>query len=410
MAALTAAAAMATVSIEPDNRPRMTVSPYLRLMLLQRIGFKLNTLYAVPASGIRTSSLRKGKLFDAPSVQQPRQAKVSFDTARLVIDSVRLFVLPGELLLGRPWPRPHRGILNGDLVCERRWPGPRPALDQMQVLPRALKIGFRTEVRHVDHKHIAVPAATRVAVPLADAGRQMWTSVHNDVALPPLSLTNVVEDRDAARRLHDPAEAADPACKLRQPAGQAAVRWRTVLRPIMAIHACEVVTGRKFRKTRRGRRIILATVTRRLLIFTRLGRLQQGNAKFPFHSGNLLSRRRQRRKPAIWRIDNPRRARAGAPHGRERRVVGAGHVGLGPALRTPVPAEKGGSLSVQFGALGVGEKLLGSIPGGALEGRVGFIGPNALQIGFAPGRFQRRRLDGGGGSVIRDCQHRCRQR
>src|SRR5215470_18911521 len=273
MAALTAAAAMA-VSVEPDNRSRTMVSPYLRLMLLKRIGLKLNTLYAVASSRIRTSSLRKGKLFDASSVHVPREAKVSFDAARLVIDSVRLIVLPGELLLGRPWPSPHGRILDGDLVCKRGGPGPRPALDQVQVLPRALKIGFRTEVRHVDHQRTALPVATRVAVPLADAGRQMGTSVHDDVALPPLALSHIVEDRDAARRLHDPAEAADPACELRQPAGQAAVRRRAVLRTIVAIHACEVVPRSKIRKSRRRHRIVLAAGTVRLLVFARLGRLQ----------------------------------------------------------------------------------------------------------------------------------------
>jgi hypothetical protein len=29
---------------------------------------------------------------------------------------------------------------------------------------------------------------------VADIGRQVWTSVHDDVALPPLALTHVVED------------------------------------------------------------------------------------------------------------------------------------------------------------------------------------------------------------------------
>ena len=63
------------------------------------------------------------------------------------------------------------------------------------------------------------------------------TSVRLATALPPLPLTHVVEDRDAARRLHDPAEAAGRASELGQPAGQAALRQRTVLRTIVAIHA-----------------------------------------------------------------------------------------------------------------------------------------------------------------------------
>src|SRR5271167_3905631 len=48
-------------------------------------------------------------------------------------------------------------------VFERGWPGPCPALDQMQVLASAPIIGFRTEIRHVDHERIAFPMAARVA-------------------------------------------------------------------------------------------------------------------------------------------------------------------------------------------------------------------------------------------------------
>jgi hypothetical protein len=36
----------------------------------------------------------------------------------------------------------------------------------------------------------------------------VWTSVHDDVALPALTLAHVVKNRDAAGRLHDAAEAA----------------------------------------------------------------------------------------------------------------------------------------------------------------------------------------------------------
>src|SRR5216684_1545172 len=97
-------------------------------------------------------------------------------------------------------------------------------LDQMQVLAGALVIGLRTEVRHIDHERVALPVAARVAIPLADAARQVRTSVHDDVALPALTLAHVVENRDAARCLHDPAEAAaEQAAELGQSAAQAAV-------------------------------------------------------------------------------------------------------------------------------------------------------------------------------------------
>src|SRR5262249_39960031 len=106
-------------------------------------------------------------------------------------------------------------------------------LDQMQVLTRALKIRLRTEIRYVDDEGIALPVPARIAIPLADAGRQMGAAVHHDVALPPLSLTHVVEHRNAAWRLHDPMHAVTS--DARQPGGQTANRQRAVLRTIMAI-------------------------------------------------------------------------------------------------------------------------------------------------------------------------------
>src|SRR5467141_2460685 len=101
--------------------------------------------------------------------------------------------------------------------------------------------------------------AARVTEPLADAGRQVGSPVRDDVALPPLPLTHVVEDRDAARSLHDPAEAAGGAAKLRKSAGQAALRQRTVLRAVVAIHARGGVARRRFGAARRGRRIVFST-------------------------------------------------------------------------------------------------------------------------------------------------------
>src|SRR5262249_42856283 len=152
----TAAAAMAADSIGPENRSRMTASHYLQLKLLQRIGFKLNTLYAVPGSRIHTSPLREGELFDPSSMEQPWEAKVSLDTARLGIESVRLVALPGEFLLGGPGPGPYGRVFDGNFVRKRHRPGPRPALHQVQVFARALKIGLRTEVRNIDHEGVAL--------------------------------------------------------------------------------------------------------------------------------------------------------------------------------------------------------------------------------------------------------------
>src|SRR5271170_81987 len=96
-----------------------------------------------------------------------------------------------------------RSVLDRDLVFERGRPCPRPALGQVQVLARPPIIGLRAEVRHVDDEGISLPVAPRVAEPLADAGRQMGASVHDDVPLPSLALTYVVEHRDAAGCLDD---------------------------------------------------------------------------------------------------------------------------------------------------------------------------------------------------------------
>src|SRR5437764_13047517 len=100
----------------------------------------------------------------------------------------------------------------------------------------------------------------------------MGAPVHDDVALPSLPLTHVVEDRDAARRLHDPTEAStERGAKLGQPAGQAALPQRSVLRTILAIHARGVVAGRKFRASWRRRWIVLAAVARRQFVLARCG-------------------------------------------------------------------------------------------------------------------------------------------
>src|SRR5215471_12404021 len=212
------------------------------LALPQRIVLKQKTaLYVVDGSWIGPSSLRKGKLFHAPSMQQSRQAKVSFDATRLVIKSVLLIALLGELFFDGPGLGPHGRIFDRHLIFDRGWSGPRPALDQVQVLARAFKIGLRAEVCHVDDEGVALSVAARIAIPLTDIGGQVRAAVHDNVALPPLALADVVEDRDAAGRLHDPPVAAGPASKLGQPAGQAAVRQVAVLRTVMAVDRYDVV-------------------------------------------------------------------------------------------------------------------------------------------------------------------------
>src|ERR1700739_1498171 len=106
MAALTAAAGIATVIIEGANRARLMVSSYLYLALLQRILFHAHKIRGgVFCCRVRTASLRKGAIFHARSQQQGWEGIVSFDAARLVIRFVLLVALFGELLFGGPGPR-----------------------------------------------------------------------------------------------------------------------------------------------------------------------------------------------------------------------------------------------------------------------------------------------------------------
>src|SRR5207237_3460210 len=105
--------------------------------LLQRIGIVVRSIHSfhiVERCRIGPSSLSEGLLRDPPSGEQPRHTEVSIMAARLVIDPVRLIVLPGIFLLDRPWFRPCGRIFYGDAVLERVGTGERPALDQMAVL------------------------------------------------------------------------------------------------------------------------------------------------------------------------------------------------------------------------------------------------------------------------------------
>src|SRR6267378_3742792 len=119
MTALTAAAAIATVIIELENRSRTMVSFYCFLASLQRILFNAHEIRGVVFCGrVRPSSLRKSEVFHARSQQQRRERIVSFDAARLVIRFVFLVALFGELLFDGPRPSPHGRILDCDGVLE----------------------------------------------------------------------------------------------------------------------------------------------------------------------------------------------------------------------------------------------------------------------------------------------------
>src|SRR5262249_60225445 len=123
------------------------------------------------------------------------------------------------------------------------------------------------------------------AIVLRDVGGRVGGAVYDMVALPPLALAGVVEDRGAAGRRHDPPVAAGPASKLGQPAGQAAVRQVAVLRTVMAVDRYDVVAGRPFRELRRGGRIVRPAAAGRRLVLAGIGAQQQGRKEIPLGGG-----------------------------------------------------------------------------------------------------------------------------
>ena len=91
----------------------------------------------------------------------------------------------------------------------------------------------------------------------------------------------------------------------------------------------------------------------------------------------------------------------------EQAVIRAGYIKFRAALHTLVAAQQCGTFPIQFLPLCRREKLLVCIFRRTLQGCVRLIGPDALQIGFAPRRFQRRILGAGFG---RRLGHRERKR
>ncbi len=221
------------------------------------------------------------------------------------------------------------------------------------------------------------------------AGR-CGTAVHDDAALPALALADVVDDRDAARRLHDAAEAAAAiaGAELRQAEREAAVRQRTVLRPVMAVHARGVVARRKLVASRRRRRDEFAPGTAGQPKLAGLRRLHHGEAELAIGGSDLLRLRRHCRDAAVRWVDHHRRTGAGALERAPYVVVGAGDVALAAAHATVIAAVQIGPYAVEFRPLRLGEEFLVREFRRALERRIGFVGPDTLQIGVAPRRLQ----------------------
>src|SRR5215470_18134834 len=111
------------------------MSPLLLQRVLQRLG-RSKVRRVVHGRGIRTTSLRKRKVFHPPSMEQTGKALIAFDAARLGVESILLVTLSREFLLDGPGPGPHSRIFDRDLIGKGHWPRARPSLNEMQVLAR----------------------------------------------------------------------------------------------------------------------------------------------------------------------------------------------------------------------------------------------------------------------------------
>src|SRR2546422_10911101 len=103
--------------------------------------------------------------------------------SRLVVDPVRLIVLPGVFLLGCPRFRPRGGIFYCDHVLERVWASALPAFDQMPVLAGSHEVGLGTEIGDIDHQRIAFPSAARIAKALPGLACKMRAALEPESAL-----------------------------------------------------------------------------------------------------------------------------------------------------------------------------------------------------------------------------------
>src|SRR5260370_24160605 len=158
----------------------------------------------------------------------------------------------------------------------------------------------------------------------------------------------------------------------------------------MAIHPYAAVARGELSAPGRRRRIVFTAGTVAVLEFASVRRLDQSEGKFRLGGDYFLSLCRHWRNSAIGRIDNHRGAHAGVLAGHEQLIVGAVNVEFGPALRTLVFAGERRAHLIQFGPLLGGKIFLVRKSGRALQRRISFLRPKALQIGVAPGRFQRR--------------------
>ncbi len=108
--------------------------------------------------------------------QDTRHPVVAF-VARVFVE--RTVVLVQGNLSG-PGLRPCCRIADREPVVDRVRGDAGQSLDQAQAVRRPPEVGLAREVRRLDDQRVALPMATRVAVPLPDMVREWWASVQRD--------------------------------------------------------------------------------------------------------------------------------------------------------------------------------------------------------------------------------------
>ena len=265
-------------------------------------------------------------------------------------------------------------------------------LDEVQVLARALEVGLRREVGHVDDQRLAFPPAARVAPPLPDARGQVRRVGDRDDALPPLALAGVVEDRDRVGRLDDLREEAGRATEVGQHGRHAALAQRPILGPserLMAPPPAAPVrrdsTGGTSARRGDGGPYFPPSQPGSLFLQTSVAcRSASWNSRISCRRFCRL--RGQRRNAPVRRIGDERRPPSGRLVGQEDvGAVGAADVLLAAAIVTPdVLTDDGGALLVKLGTLFVGEEFLVGEPRRPLQRDLVGVGPDALQVRRAP--------------------------
>src|SRR5579883_188804 len=271
----------------------------------------------------------------------------------------------------------------------------------MQVLAGTAKIGFLAEVSSVNDECIAIPMRDRIAPVLMYRFRQMRTSSDGDDAIKAGTLADVVIDVHRIGTLDDAHHAAEisvgPSVRSQQAGGknhgktiqQATLDAATVFWTVGAIHAVEVVLGRRIISAGRDwtRPTAGSALQKGLEVFSRFG-----DAFLRFWSVG--------RDSAVGRIDDHRCAHAdfGGFIAEPVFVVSAGHVFLGAAdilavTLAAVAARKGVALEQSLFGFFVFflrhelpvPKLLWT-----LERDDERVAPGALYVRSTPGSFERR--------------------